>query len=644
MIELIDVSKYYVTDFGKHYVFRNVSLVLPPDRSVGVMGPNGAGKSTFLRLIAGADVPSEGSILRSGRISPPMGLTPGLQGSMTAAENARFAGRIYGLDRDEINDMIEYVRKTANIGKYFDEPVSEYSAGMKQRVSFAINMSMNFDYYLFDEISAGGDKEFRKMAKEMVLERLRTARFVLTSHRMRDLLEFCQSGIVIREGELTFFEDINDAVKFYGEDEDDDDESTSEKFQRRNIREERRRRREEERAGSATLSAPESVMLLEAPQQPVAAPHPEALPLKQDMLEAESASADSTGTEEDEEATKEQRRQKRKERRRARAALAEAVAQEAEDSDAETEVPLAHGAMAAVAPVILPDESDGEGAASDEQPRGRRRQRRAERERRKAEQAEMARTDTPLTVEADPSTETTATPSGDPLIEADDLDAGSREAVRAARRAAAEERRRQRRAERERNASTAPQTELEITTVAGTAPEQAGETAGNGWPATVETARVSDVMAEGSERTHLPATQPDESALTTTPAPHVALEPASIDNSSIWHAEASGEITGADRKLLLVRLLMRQERAQQKASRAARLLLQHLDAPVDESAQSRSGRAMLVKAAQDIAAIEAAAARGLLEQALAHEGGDSEAEPLPPSAPSPLSPENRWAT
>ena len=67
MIELINVSKYYMTDFGRHYVFRNVSLRLPLDKSVAVIGPNGAGKSTFLRLLGGADIPSEGRILKTGR-------------------------------------------------------------------------------------------------------------------------------------------------------------------------------------------------------------------------------------------------------------------------------------------------------------------------------------------------------------------------------------------------------------------------------------------------------------------------------------------------------------------------------------------------------------------------------------------------
>lgn len=222
MIELINVSKYYLTGFGRHYVFRDVNLVLPLDKSVAVIGPNGAGKSTFLRLLGGADQPSSGTIIKTGRISPPMGLTPGLQPSLNGVENARFAGRIYGMEREEINEMIDYVRNLANIGRYFDMPVSTYSAGMRQRVSFAINMSMQFDYYLFDEIGAGGDREFRKVAKQMVKDRLASSKFIMTSHNTGELLEICDSGIVIQNGEFRFFEDIRDAVDFYGENPDEE--------------------------------------------------------------------------------------------------------------------------------------------------------------------------------------------------------------------------------------------------------------------------------------------------------------------------------------------------------------------------------------------------------------------------------------
>lgn len=258
MIKLINVSKYFVTPSGRHYVFRDVNLELPLDRNIGVIGPNGAGKSTFLRLLAGSDHPSTGVVLKSGRISPPMGLTPVLQKQLSALENVRFAGRIYGMKKEEIENMITYVRDLAKIGKYFEMPVYTYSSGMKQKVAFGINMSMQFDYYLFDEISAGGDREFKKVAKAMVAERLRTSRFVMTSHDTSELLELCNAGIVIKDGTLTYFDDVKEAAIFYG------DEIPAE-GSRKSRRKQRRKRKEAEPESADSMAG--TISVDEAPDE-----------------------------------------------------------------------------------------------------------------------------------------------------------------------------------------------------------------------------------------------------------------------------------------------------------------------------------------------------------------------------------------
>jgi|GEM_PF-6433942 len=217
MIELIKAGKYYPTSFGKHYVFRDVSLALPRDRNIGVIGPNGAGKSTLLRILSGADMPSEGRIVRTGKISWSMGLSPGLQAIMTGAENARFAARINGLSPSDTKGSMARTRELADIGKFFDMPVKTYSAGMRQRLAFALSMALQFDYYLFDEISAGGDKAFRDKAMAMIKDRLSESRFILATHDVKEVLALCQSVILLGEGQLDFFDDARDGLRAYGQ-------------------------------------------------------------------------------------------------------------------------------------------------------------------------------------------------------------------------------------------------------------------------------------------------------------------------------------------------------------------------------------------------------------------------------------------
>jgi len=219
MIELIDAGKYYPTKQGPHYVFRHVSLVIPSDINVGIIGRNGAGKSTLLRLLGGVDIPSEGRIIRTGRISWPIGQTPSVVQSLTGAENARFACRIYGMDSEETREAIERMRELADIGKHFDLPVSTYSKGMKARVAFAISMAMEFDYYLFDEVGTGGDKEFKKIASAMVEKRLQKSRFIMVTHHLGDLMDLCQAVIIMGDGQLRYFDDVREAIHEYGEED-----------------------------------------------------------------------------------------------------------------------------------------------------------------------------------------------------------------------------------------------------------------------------------------------------------------------------------------------------------------------------------------------------------------------------------------
>ena len=98
MIIFDNVTKYYPTPNGRHYILKDVTLELPGDKNIGVFGANGSGKSTLLRLLAGTDFPNKGSIRMQGNISWPLGLS-GYQGSMTGRENAEFVCRIYGKSR-----------------------------------------------------------------------------------------------------------------------------------------------------------------------------------------------------------------------------------------------------------------------------------------------------------------------------------------------------------------------------------------------------------------------------------------------------------------------------------------------------------------------------------------------------------------
>ena len=86
----------------------------------------------------------------------------------------------------------------SGIGDYFEDPMKTYSSGMKSRVSFTLSMAFDFDYFLLDEITAVGDKLFRKTALEALATKREHSKVLMVSHQMHTC-EFCDSGILRKQ-------------------------------------------------------------------------------------------------------------------------------------------------------------------------------------------------------------------------------------------------------------------------------------------------------------------------------------------------------------------------------------------------------------------------------------------------------------
>jgi len=216
MIEVKNVYKRYHNHHGSDWVLRDINFHIPKGVSVGLIGKNGAGKSTLLRLIAGMDYADKGNIIRRGRISWPIGLSGGFQGSMTGRQNVKFVARVMGDDSNTAH-IIEQVEQFAEIGDAFDEPVKTYSSGMRSRLGFGLSLAFDFDVYLSDEATAVGDVEFRKKATKAFKDRVGKASIIMVSHSVGILKDLCQAGIWIDNGKAVWFDKIDDAIHAYNE-------------------------------------------------------------------------------------------------------------------------------------------------------------------------------------------------------------------------------------------------------------------------------------------------------------------------------------------------------------------------------------------------------------------------------------------
>lgn len=224
MIQISQVYKRYWSDrpLANPWVLQNVNLSIPKGVSVGLIGGNGAGKSTLLRLIAGTDSPTRGRIERRCRMSWPIGLSGGLQSSLTGRQNTKFVARVQGMgSAAQLQRITRFVEDFAEIGPAFDEPVSTYSSGMKSRLTFGLSMAFDFDVYISDEATAVGDRSFKDKAKAYFANKVGQASLIMVSHSEDILRDLCQAGVYLKNGQAQWYDDINQALLQYHIDVDE---------------------------------------------------------------------------------------------------------------------------------------------------------------------------------------------------------------------------------------------------------------------------------------------------------------------------------------------------------------------------------------------------------------------------------------
>ena len=213
MIEFDNVSKSFWTGKTRKVILDRASFRVELGNSLGILAKNGTGKTTIINMMAGLEKPDEGRIIRTSRVSFPLGFMGGVVSKLSATENARYIARIYDLDPDYVE---AFCRWLCGLGEYFDLPLGTYSAGMRSRFSFALMLALDLDIYLIDEgMPSTTDVEFNRKAGALLKERLDRTTMIIVSHQASTLEKFCRSAAVLRNGQLYMFETLEEAKRLY---------------------------------------------------------------------------------------------------------------------------------------------------------------------------------------------------------------------------------------------------------------------------------------------------------------------------------------------------------------------------------------------------------------------------------------------
>lgn len=200
----------------KFTVLKDIDLDVYPGDFLGIMGRNGSGKSTLLKILAGIYSPTSGSVKVRGKMVPFLELGVGFNSELSGRENVFLNGIILGLSRSFLNEKYNEIVKFAELEKFMDMPLKNYSSGMQVRLAFSIAIMADADVYILDEVLAVGDIEFQKKCFNIFREyKKKKKTIILVTHSSASVKDFCNRAAFLKDGRLHFYDSIDDVIKAY---------------------------------------------------------------------------------------------------------------------------------------------------------------------------------------------------------------------------------------------------------------------------------------------------------------------------------------------------------------------------------------------------------------------------------------------
>lgn len=192
----------------------NLSLQIEENSFYGLLGPNGAGKTTTINIISSLLLPTKGEVVIKGlvlndhlnQIKQMIGVVSqeiALYDKMTAYENLFYFGRLYEINKKDLNKRIDELLNRLGLLKYKDEKIQSFSGGMKRRINLLVGILHNPDILILDEPVVGVDVHSRNVIREFLKEvNEDNTTIIYTSHIMEDAEKLCTHTSIIDYGRI----------------------------------------------------------------------------------------------------------------------------------------------------------------------------------------------------------------------------------------------------------------------------------------------------------------------------------------------------------------------------------------------------------------------------------------------------------
>ena len=197
------------------WALRGLSFDVYDGDVIGIVGTNGSGKSTLLNILSGVIPQTSGEFKVDGEISV-VAINEGLNWELTGRENIRLKQLMMGKTNKQIDAQMDDIIEFSELGDFVDQPVKNYSSGMRSKLGFSIAVHDNPDIMIVDEALSVGDSNFAKKAMKKIKEFVAEGRTIFfVSHNINEIRSFTTKTMWIQYGEMIDFADTKTVTAEY---------------------------------------------------------------------------------------------------------------------------------------------------------------------------------------------------------------------------------------------------------------------------------------------------------------------------------------------------------------------------------------------------------------------------------------------
>lgn len=202
--------------YEEFWALKDINIDVEKGETLGIIGANGSGKSTLLKMTTRILYPTRGRVITSGSIAALLELGAGFQPDLTGRENVYLNASILGFSKREVDKRFDEIVAFAEMERFIDNHVRNYSSGMYVRLGFAVAISVDPEILIIDEVLAVGDEAFQRKCIERIEEIQQSGRTIIfVTHNVEITREICSRVVMLEDGKIVREGRPREVVNYY---------------------------------------------------------------------------------------------------------------------------------------------------------------------------------------------------------------------------------------------------------------------------------------------------------------------------------------------------------------------------------------------------------------------------------------------